>query len=215
MDWNNIVQNWRKSIDAVQRLGGITEDVKVDGPATEAEVKTVERKLGIRLPSSFRYALLTFSKSASLFWQLPEHGLLGEPFEQSASGIFHWSLSGISEAESIRQFCIDEVFPTWGNPVCESRWNDAFAFQQTDCGDLFAIDLSVPDEQPVIYLCHDDDTYNRWKLGRDFEDFLMRSSPLGSPGGEYGQWAPFVQSKESYLDPNCANAVRWKRAVGL
>lgn len=215
MDWSQVVQQWRNTVDAVQQLGGLEIQLEIDDPATEAEVEAVEQELGMPLPSSFRDALRTFSKSVSLFWLLPDHGLLGEPFEQSAYGSCRWSLGEISEAEAIRQLCVDEVFPSWGIPGAESRWDDALAFHQTDFGDLIAIDLSETDKQPVIYLRHDDDTYNRCKLGTDFQDFLSRWAPLGCPGGDCGQWTPFVQSEESYIDPNCANAVQWKQALGL
>ncbi len=215
MHWDDIVRHWQATLEAVERLGGLTEKLIVEVPATEAEVLAVESRLGLRLPASFRETLLTSSRAVDLFWQLPHQKLLGDSFEDLIYGVFRWSLSEISEIEASKQGWITETFPSWGDAEDETRWDDTFAFHTTRCGDFLAIDLSRPGEEPVIYLSHDDDTYNRCKLGKDFQDFLNRTAPLGSPGGECWQWAPFLHSDHDYIDPNCQNAVEWKRVLGL
>jgi len=215
LNWDNIVRYWQATLSAVEHLGGLTEKLIVEGPATEAEISAVESQLGLRLPASFRKTLLTASRAVDLYWQLPDQKVLGAPFENSLYGVFRWSLAEIPEIEATKQGWITNTFPTWGGAEAETRWDDTFAFHMTDCGDFLAIDLSRPGEETVIYLSHDDDTYNRCPLGWDFQDYLIRTAPLGSPGGEWWQWAPFLPPSHLCIDPNCPNALQWRRALGL
>lgn len=212
MDWDIVVQNWQAVLDAVARLGGDTSQLVVERPASESEVKAVEQEIGVPLPTSLRDVLLTFSRRVKFHWSYPKN-LRVEPFEQLYGGWLYWSPERIVEAELYRRTWIKEVLSTRGDPVLEAGWDDTLGFHETDVGDCMAIDLSVPDQQPVVYLDHDEDRAIAG-LGTDFQDFLLRSSPLGNPGPNSWEWLIFTNA-EGYVDPTGENAVLWKKKLGL
>ena len=179
MNWDNIVNHWQDALDAAKRLGGEASQLVVEGPASEAEIGILEKELGTPLPASLRDTLLNFSKCVKFSWYLPEDFPLPEPLEPDSCGSFDLSLDDIYDAEISRREWIADVLSTRDEPELEAAWDDCFGFLNVATGDIVAIDISVSGQQPVIYLSHDDDEdIQRCRMGKDFQDFLARWSPL-------------------------------------
>jgi hypothetical protein len=85
-------------------LGGYVETpLEIDVPATKAEVAAIEEQLGFVLPSSFRQALLGFSKRVNFRWDLFENQQLQETlpqvFTQLGIGGCAWDISKIADLQ--------------------------------------------------------------------------------------------------------------------
>lgn len=215
MDWDGLVRQWQAVLDANARLGGESSELIVEGPATETEVAEVEAELGAALPGSLRHVLLACSRRVNFYWILPGTLSLPEPFESLTAGSFQWSLRSIADAELLRRYVVAHVLSSRGDPVLERGWDGAFAFRQTDFGDLIAIDLREAGRAPVVTLSHDEDRILDEQLGADFQDFLTRWSALGCPAPEPWLLKPFMAAGKGPLDPDGANARLWRETLGL
>lgn len=215
MDWDRIVQQWQAVLDAVARLGGEASELVIEAPASEREVTAMERQLDVTLPSSLREALLNFSKKVQFSWYLPEDFPRPEALEEIAFGGFELSLGRIVEIELRRREVVNQMRAHDAGPEVIASWDKRFAFLDISIGDCLAIEQSRSADEAVIYLSHDDPEVQDQLLGRNFQDFLARWSSLGCPGPEWWGWDAFVGGKHSCIDPNCANAKRWKRTLGL
>jgi hypothetical protein len=80
---------------------------------------------------------------------------------------------------------------------------------------LLALDLGREANGAVVYLSHDDGEGHGYRLASDFADLLRRWVPLACAGGEDWQWLPFTTSPTSEIDPNGANGLLWRNALGL
>lgn len=206
---------WRNACEAAVRagraLGAEPVSLSIAPPATDAEVVVVERALGVSLPASLRRVLTEFSSAFELRWFLPDGADV--PFEGIFSGQMTWGLSKLVEIEENRRDWVRNVFPNVDDPY-DRVWHDKLAIHDVGNGDLVALDLRQQGT-PLVYVSHDDGAGHGYLLGRDFEDALDRWLPLGCVGAEDWQWMPFVTSKDSGLDPEGANAKRWRHWFGI
>lgn len=215
MEWHLLVDQWQAVLNEVERIGGKATDLVVEVPATKREVEDVEAELGMPLPASLRDVLLKHSKCVHFYWVLPEKLTLPKAFKNLTDGRCHWSLRSIADAELLRRYVVAEVLSTRGDPVLERGWDGAFAFQQTDCGDLLAIDLRDPARAPVVTLSHDEDKILDEELGYDYQDFLVRWSALGCPPPEPWLLDRFMATAKGPLDPDGLNAQLWRKAIAF
>ena len=213
MIWNKWKSRWQKTLSACNTIGGEARDLKIEQPATEDEVLSVESKLGLRLPETFRKVLIEFSSSVEFNWFLPEIELPNE-FRQIFCGECSWNLNELIELEDNRKGWMESCFP---NPDDEydAVWHNKLAFLHVSNGDLIALDLDKMPEAPVIYLSHDDGEGHGYILGSNFTDFIDRWSLLGCVGAEDWQMLPFISSSTSGLEPNGENAQKWREWFGL
>ncbi|MGV3720459.1 MAG: hypothetical protein ACO1SX_06060 [Actinomycetota bacterium] len=58
MIWETWISRWEAALAACAKLGGDSRRLKIEAPASEAEVAAVERELGVALPFSFRETLV-------------------------------------------------------------------------------------------------------------------------------------------------------------
>lgn len=213
MNWDKLVGQWQAVLDAIARLGGRSSELTVDGPASEAEVRALERILGSDLPGSLREVLLTYSKRVHFDWYLPDEFELPEALEVVTCGGLELSLEDIVDAEFRRREWIAEVLAQRDDPDLQSGWDGTLAWNHIISGDLVAFDLRQPGRAPVVTLNHGEDTIDD-ELGEDFQDFLARWSALGCPGPEPWMLTPYLGSA-GHIDCNGATAVLWREALGL
>lgn len=216
MKWDIWKNNWNKSLKCVKKLGGeVSDGVHIDVPATEEEIQNVEKKIGIRLPKSFRKILLEFSKSVNFYWNLPDKLDLPNELNEIFAGELNWNLEDIYEIEETRKSWVEECFLDQ-NDNYDKVWHNKLGFMNVGNGDVIAFDMKdYPQKAPVIYLSHDDGDYHGYYLGDDFIDFISKWSSLGCPGPEGWQVSPFINDTEMGINLRCKNAIMWKMILGL
>ena len=57
-------------LEKIEDLGGATEPLAIEKPATEDEIKVVEAKLGYTLPPHFREVLLENTAHLEFWWDI-------------------------------------------------------------------------------------------------------------------------------------------------
>ncbi len=216
MNREELERQWQAQLDAVKRLGGETDELIVDEPASEAEVARVEEKLGVALPPMMRNSFLTFARGLHVEWSLPDGFRLPQHVEEATWGGIDYSLDDMVDSELERREWADDVVASWEIPEETVTWENKVAFFTMANGDFLAVDVSTPGREPVVYLSHDgNETSHCYALGDDFEDFLTRWTGVGCPGPESWIIEPFTHDFTKPLDPDCENAVLWRKAVGL
>jgi hypothetical protein len=67
-----------------------------------------------------------------------------------------------------------------------------------------------------LFLSHDGDRANSWRLADSFEDFLLRWSAIGCVGGASG-WALeyFIADSQGGVDPTGEIAVGFRKMLGV
>ena len=216
MDRDKILGQWRAQYEAIEKLGGETEQLTVEDPATEAEVARVEQELGLTLPPVMRNSFLTFARGIIVGWSLPKGFQLPEAVKRAAWGYIEYSLDGVVESELERRVWARDCVASWEMPEITALWENKIAFYTMANGDFLAVDVSVPGHEPVVYLNHEgEEDCDGYALGADFDDFLARWTGVGCPGTEEWIMAPFTHDFTKPLDPDCENAVLWRKAVGL
>lgn len=209
-----IEQRWRRTLTAIARIGGSTEPLKIESPAPEGEIESVEDALGFRLPRSFRNTVLKYSRSASFGWFFPDDYELPHDLSGIFRGCCYWSLDHLIELNEAKNSWIREVFPDPADPY-DGVWHGKFAFYEVGNGDYLSIDLKEKDNEEVVYLSHDDGEGHDRKMAPNFEELILRWSRLGCVGGEDWQWLPFMDGPDGYLDPDCDNAREFRRLLDL
>jgi cell wall assembly regulator SMI1 len=228
-DWNQLVETWGTTLQAVDRLGGhITLEsarrtgirhseiwgLHVREPARAEDIERVETRLGIRLPVALAHVFLTCTSGIDFRWQLPRGFEGPEPFHGIFSGGFSLSLESLQEQEHIRREMAEGCFRDRNSPY-DVVWHDKLAVMPVPNGDIIGIDLAEGHYGQVVYLSHDDGQGHGFVLGADFIDFLRRWTPLGCPGPEDWQWLPFTSDSTSMLEPESEVADRWRKLLGL
>ena len=205
---------WEAALAACDRMGGETTPLIIEPPAPEREVQEIERTLGQPLPSAFRTVLTSFSREVSFSWYLPEEKELPEPLRGIFSGGCNWSLASLTGLDERCGSWAKACFPN-PNDTYDRVWYNKFPFLAVPNGDYMAIDLDAGKRSPVVYLSHDGGSGHGLELGEDFIDFVNRWSQMGCPGAEDWQWLPFSSEASSFIDPECPNAILWRKWFGL
>ena len=177
-------------LEKIEDLGGETDPLTIEKPATEDEIKAVEAKLGYTLPPHFREVLL----------------------ENTAHLEFGWDIDDIIDEED-RQDWEGEVYPN-SDKEYDCVWHNKMSFFQVGNGDYIAIELEPENYGKVVYLSHDDTSNLGTYLADNFKEFLMNYVAVGCTGGEDWQWEPFY-TKGKGIDPTCENAQAWYKVLGI
>lgn len=215
MNYNNWKNRWEKTLIAIERLGGESRGLIISKPASEEEIAAVEKTLGYELPKTFREIILRFASSVEFGWELNDCIELPQEFDGIFAGECIWSLKNLLEIESERKEWVDECF---SNPEdkYDRVWHNKLAFMTVGNGDKIAFDLEkYPEYTPIVYLSHDDGEGHGCILGKDFIDFIDRWTLIGCPGTEDWQIIPFAEDNINGINPNCDNALKWKKLIGL
>jgi cell wall assembly regulator SMI1 len=226
-DWDQLVDTWKATLQAVERLGGYTTlpaatsagithsrvwGLRIADPAPAADIERTQANLGIGLPPALSQLFSQCSRSVDFRWQVPDD-FRPPPFEQIFCGGFSLSLDALQDhAMALREWV--ETFPNPDDPY-DAVWHQKLAVIPVMNGDYIGIDLRPARHGEVVYLSHDDGEGHGYVLGADLIDYLTRWTPLGCPGPEDWQWLPFTSSKTSMLEPAGEPARKWRELLGL
>ncbi|MCG2613716.1 SMI1/KNR4 family protein [Terrimonas sp. NA20] len=195
-------------------LGCDTHELIFAPPAEEQEVAIVEEMLKLQIPDDFRAILRSLSAKVQCTWVLPDDFTLPNEFRGLFCGNMNWGLDSLKELNDNKDGWIREVFPNPGDSY-DKIWHNKFVFQEVGNGDFLSIDLSPENTGKIIYLSHDDGEGHGYTMANSFTEFLARWVQIGCVGAEDWQWLPFVESKSSGIDPECPNAILWRKMIGL
>ncbi|MGC5325190.1 SMI1/KNR4 family protein [Brevibacillus sp. SYSU BS000544] len=216
--WELWINRWDAALKACRNLGGGSEGVLVKPPATLEQIEDAENKLGVKLPPSFRTAMLEFSAGVEFSWRLPDDEDVSIPLPQDFRGIFgsdcSWNLFELVEIDDNRKSWVQNVFPDPTDPY-DCVWHNKLAFKDISNGDFLAFDLENGPDYSVVYLSHDDGEGHGYRLGNNFIDFMNRWTRIGCPGSEDWQMIPFVTSSNSGIEPDGEKAKKWREWFGL
>jgi hypothetical protein len=199
-----LIQTLQNFLEKINAIGGDARTLRVDCPATEAEIKKMESDLGIRIPDELRYAMLEVSSHLEFRWFLPDSFELPEEFGGIFSGELHWGLDLLPNFIDGYQGWIKTVFPNVENSY-DSVWHGKFPFQEVGNGDYLSIDI----EGRVVYLSHDDGEGHGYIMANSFNDLIKCWTKLGCVGGEDWQWLPFTNNMTTTIDPSGDSARTW------
>ena len=214
MDYSILQKNWDNFSDAIEKIGGEVRVNSVEAVATEYEILALENKLGFHLPCSLRDVLLNFSRKVEFRWFMPDDFNLSGELSQIFCGDCHWSLDWIFQFNEDKNSWLTECFSNIDDPY-DRVWHNKLAFHEVGNGDYLAIDLTSKNQEPVVYLSHDDGDGHGLELAPDFKSFIMAASRIGCVGGEDWQWLPFIDKEKPYLNPECENAQIFRSLLGL
>ena len=112
--WDDLTRCWRRTLDAVDALGGITTfeaartagithsdrwGLRIAEPASEVEIEEVEAALGRGLPPTLRNIFASHAARVHFQWQLPEDLELPDGLTDLFGGGFTLSLADLPRLE--------------------------------------------------------------------------------------------------------------------
>ena len=205
-------------LEKIEDLGGETDPLTIEKPATEEEIKAVEAQLGYTLPSHFREVLLENTAHLDFYWDINDimdEGDISLPDKlvEIFRGQLLFGLDLLLDYEDDRKGWVKEVYPDYNNEY-DRVWHNKMSFHQVGNGDYIAIELEPENYGKVVYLSHDGSENHGLYIADNFKEFLMNYAAVGCTGGEDWQWEPFY-SKSKGIDPTCENAQAWHKVLGI
>lgn len=168
MIWDSWKEKWEQTCQAVRNMGGKSEGFIVKKVAKEEDVVTVEKKIGLKLPDSFRKVVLEYASGVDFYWSLPDDLNLPEELKGIFAGQYSWSLNDIPEINQSKDGWVKECFPNEDDPY-DKVWHNKLGLMEVGNGDFIAFDLKkYPNNSPIVYLSHDDGEGHGYVLGNDF-----------------------------------------------
>jgi hypothetical protein len=204
-NYETIKGQWNVIINKLKVTDAEIDDIELDEPASETEIQSIERKLNILLPPSYKYFLLNVSKRLWLAWFLDEEDMESVPEElgEIFSGILNVN---IEELEDLTAYA-DEWFEDGVDHGV--NWRNKLKFASSSNGDIYAFDLSFEGvEKPVYYIEHDGDGVHF--IANSFHEYVSNITELCLVGNEWWQLEAFIDG-EIGLNPNGEAAQVWKR----
>jgi cell wall assembly regulator SMI1 len=198
----------------MQSLRATRMDWTLNPPASLQVVEEVEAELGYPLPVEIKEALLAISGHIDFGWFLPKGFSLPPTLRGIFCGDLHWDIAGIAKLNQDKDGWITNVFPNVEDPY-DKVWHNKFVFQEVGNGDYLSIDRNPDKYEKVVYLSHDDGEGHGYVMAPSFSVLLEKWSALGCPGAEDWQWLPFCADAISGIDPDCSNALLWKKTIGI
>ena len=188
---------------------------KSNETSSEQELCDIEATIGNSIPSSLRETLLKFSKRIELNAILPYDLKLPDELRQLGLIYFLISSEEIARVEEYRKEWITNCFTDQDDPYSKV-WHNKLGFMKVGNGDVIAFDLSDPkDDKRVVYLSHDDGEGHGYILGENFADYFSKLLLIGGCGNEDWNMMPFMENKFSGINPNCENAKKYRKIIGL
>jgi hypothetical protein len=211
------VERWEKTLSAVRCVGGRADDFSVGPPATERDIAATEKKIGRRLPSSFKRALLEFSGSVWVSWSLA--GASEEACKAAGvayEGVVLINLRTVERAEAERVGSCQRFERRRDDDESLDRWLGSLAWYE-DAHATLGFDMrDAGDDAPVVLL-----EKPRWWpdcrawLARDFMDFMDRWTRACSVQPDSDRLDGLVLDHWGGLDPDAPAARSLRRALGL
>ena len=208
--WFAIVDRARQLREAGQRHGlqGNWDDgnyrdpvIEIVPPASEAQLRAVEKAIGEPLPQSLRQLFSRGSSAVRIAWDWPhkqvrmrggwgETKLLNPPTISPSvtGGHVEFSLDQIASQHADQQACAAEFRARAEDDPDEAEyyndyaafWQRGFAFLSATNGDLVAVDRESP-TGALLLLNHEGDSPPGWYLAHGPVQFLDHLSRLGFP----------------------------------
>ena len=205
-------------LEKIEDLGGETDPLTIEKPATEEEVKAVEAQLGYTLPPHFREVLLENTAHLEFGWNISKFLEEREDFlSDELRGVYYsdllFGLDLLLDYEDNRQGWVREVYPDYNNEY-DRVWHNKMAFLHIVNGDYIAIELERKNYGKVVYVSHDGSENHGLYIADNFKEFLMNYAAVGCTGGEDCQWEPFY-TKGKGIDPTSKNAKTWYKVLGI
>ena len=205
-------------LEKIEDLGGETDPLTIEKPATEDEIKAVEAKLGYTLPPHFREVLLENTAHLEFGWDIDdiideEDISLPDKLAEIFCGKLLFGLDFLLDYEEDRQDWEGEVYPN-SDKEYDRVWHNKMSFFQVGNGDYIAIELEPENYGKVVYLSHDGSENHGLYIADNFKEFLMNYAAVGCTGGEDWQWEPFY-TKGKGIDPTSKNAKTWYKVLGI
>ena len=205
-------------LEKIEDLGGETDPLTIEKPATEEEIKAVEAKLGYTLPPHFREVLLENTAHLEFGWDIDdiideEDISLPDKLAEIFRGKLLFGLDLLLDYEENRQDWEGEVYPN-SDKEYDRVWHNKMSFFQVGNGDYIAIELEPENYGKVVYLSHDGSENHGLYIADNFKEFLMNYAAVGCTGGEDWQWEPFY-TKGKGIDPTSKNAKTWYKVLGI
>ena len=205
-------------LEKIEDLGGETDPLTIEKPATEDEIKAVEAKLGYTLPPYFREVLLENTAHLEFGWNIndiidEEEISLPDKLAEIFRGKLLFGLDLLLDYEGDRQDWEGEVYPN-SDKEYDRVWHNKMSFFQVGNGDYIAIELEPENYGKVVYLSHDGSENHGLYIADNFKEFLMNYAAVGCTGGEDWQWEPFYTEGKG-IDPTSKNAKTWYKALGI
>ena len=205
-------------LEKIEDLGGETDPLTIEKPATEEEIKAVEAKLGYTLPPHFREVLLENTAHLEFYWDIndiTDEGDISLPDKlvEIFRGQLLFGLDLLLDYEDDRKGWVKEVYPDYNNEY-DRVWHNKIAFHQVGNGDYIAIELEPENYGKVVYLSHDGSENHGLYIADNFKEFLMNYAAVGCTGGEDWQWEPFYTAGKG-IDPTSGNAKTWYKVLGV
>ena len=205
-------------LEKIEDLGGETDPLTIEKPATEDEIKAVEAKLGYTLPPHFREVLLENTVHLEFGWDIDdiideEEISLPDKLAEIFRGKLLFGLDLLLDYEEDRQDWEGEVYPN-SDKEYDHVWHNKMSFFQVGNGDYIAIELEPENYGKVVYLSHDGSENHGLYIADNFKEFLMNYAAVGCTGGEDWQWESFY-TKDKGIDPTSKNAKTWYKVLGI
>ena len=205
-------------LEKIEDLGGETDPLTIEKPATEDEIKAVEAKLGYTLPPHFREVLLENTAHLEFGWDIDdiideEDISLPDKLAEIFRGKLLFGLDLLLDYEEDRQDWEGEVYPN-SDKEYDRVWHNKMSFFRVGNGDYIAIELEPENYGKVVYLSHDGSENHGLYIADNFKEFLMNYDAVGCTGGEDWQWEPFY-TKGKGIDPTSKNAKTWYKVLGI
>ena len=205
-------------LEKIEDLGGETDPLTIEKPATEDEIKAVEAKLGYTLPPHFREVLLENTAHLEFGWDIDdiideEDISLPDKLAEIFRGKLLFGLDLLLDYEEDRQDWEGDAYPN-SDKEYDRVWHNKISFFQVGNGDYIAIELEPENYGKVVYLSHDGSENHGLYIADNFKEFLMNYAAVGCTGGEDWQWEPFY-TKGKGIDPTSKNAKTWYKVLGI
>ena len=205
-------------LEKIEDLGGETDPLTIEKPATEDEIKAVEAKLGYTLPPYFREVLLENTAHLEFGWNIndiidEEDISLPDKLAEIFRGKLLFGLDLLLDYEEDRQDWEGEAYPN-SDKEYDRVWHNKMSFFQVGNGDYIAIELEPENYGKVVYLSHDGSENHGIYIANNFKEFLMNYAAVGCTGGEDWQWEPFY-TKDKGIDPTSKNTKTWYKVLGI
>ena len=205
-------------LEKIEDLGGETDPLTIEKPATEDEIKAVEAQLGYTLPPHFREVLLENTTHLEFGWDIDdiideEDISLPDKLAEIFRGKLLFGLDLLLDYEEDRQDWEGEAYPN-SDKEYNRVWHNKMSFFQVGNGDYIAIELEPENYGKVVYLSHDGSENHGLYIADNFKEFLMNYAAVGCTGGEDWQWEPFYTAGKG-IDPTSKNAKTWYKVLGI
>ena len=205
-------------LEKIEDLGGETDPLTIEKPATEEEIKAVEAKLGYTLPPHFREVLLENTAHLEFGWDIDdiideEDISLPDKLAEIFRGKLLFGLDLLLDYEEDRQDWEGDAYPN-SDKEYDRVWHNKMSFFQVGNGDYIAIELEPENYGKVVYLSHDGSENHGLYIADNFKEFLMNYAAVGCTGSDDWQWEPFY-TKGKGIDPSSKNAKTWYKVLGI